>query len=129
MAGRRKSGRIDESDFDSVLQTLSATSKGRSFLTEYARRSRPEETLGLIDSLERIESTMAGVRDQLQPERMADELRHVSMTLDIAIEGAEIDAEGSDTARRFALVDRARRELQTLAESLFGEVTPPKSES
>ncbi len=121
MAGRKKFGPISEPDFDSLLQALSETTKGRAFLKEYRRRCQPTETLGLLDSLQRIESTMASVRDQLQPERIAAEIQHISMTLDIAIEGVEIDPEGDDTARRFALADRARHELATLAESVLGE--------
>lgn len=123
MADRRKFGALSEPDFESLLQALSSTTKGRSFLDEYRRRCQPAETFGLLQSLSQIESTLGSVRDQLQPERIADELRHVSMTLDIAIEGAAIDAEGDETARRFALCDRARRELATLARSLEGEVS------
>ena len=75
---------------------------------------------GLLNSLSQIQSTFGTVRDQLQPERIADELRHISMTLDIAIDGAPIDPDGDDTARRFSLCDRARQELATLANSLGG---------
>ena len=46
------------------------------------------------------------------------------MTLDIAIEGADINSDGDTTARRFALADRARRELATLAKTLAGELVP-----
>lgn len=120
MAGRADFGQISEREFNSLLQALSSTSKGRAFLNEYRQRSQPEDTLGLIDSLQRIEGTMGAVRDQLQPERIADELRNIAMTLDLAIEGAAVDPEGDDTARRFALADRARHELQTLAASLAG---------
>jgi len=59
------------------------------------------------------------VRYKVRPP--ADELRHVAMTLDLAVEGAGADAEGDETARRFALVARARRELAVLAESVLGE--------
>jgi hypothetical protein len=124
MAGRRKLGPISEPDYADLLRALSATSKGRSFLDEYRRRALPSETKQLRASLSQIEATLGTVRDQLQPERIADELRHISMTLDIAIEGATIDPEGDDTARRFALCDRARHELAALAHSLGGEVAP-----
>jgi hypothetical protein len=120
MAGRANFGQISETEFSNLLQTLSATPKGRSFLDEYRRRFQPEDTLGLLESLHRIEATMGTVRDQLRPERIAGELLHIAMSLDIAIDGADTDPEGDDTARRFALADRARRELQTLAASLAG---------
>ena len=124
MAGRKKLGPISESEFDNLLQALSSTTKGRLFLEEYRRRCQPAETLGLLNSLSRIEATIGAVKDQLQPERIAQELRHISMTLDIAIEGAEINSNGDTTARRFALADRARRELATLAKTLAGELVP-----
>jgi hypothetical protein len=129
MAGRKRFGPISEPDFNDLLQTLSATTKGRSFLDEYRRRCQPAETFGLIQSLSQIEATLGTVRDQLQPERIADELRHISMTLDIAIEGAEADPEGDETARRFALCDVARHELAALAHSLRGEVAPSPPEA
>lgn len=120
MAGQATFGRISEREFSSLLQALSSTTKGRAFLNEYRRRFQPEETLSLLDSLQRIEETITAVRDQLQPERIADELRHVAMSLGIALEGASADPEGDDTARRFALAGRARHELETLAASLAG---------
>ena len=120
MAGRANSGKISETEFSNLLQMLSSTAKGRAFLDEYRRRFQPEDTAGLLDSLQRIEGTMGAVRDQLQPERIAEELLHVAMSLDIAIEGADANPEGDETARRFALADRARQELQTLAANLAG---------
>ncbi len=127
MAGRNDFGRISESDFSSLLQALSTTTKGRSFLLEYRRRGQPEETLGLLDSLQRIETTIEGVRSQLQPELIAGEIQHVAMTLDIALEGAEIDPEGDETARRFALVERARHELAALSTCLIGAPAPTET--
>lgn len=124
MAGRKKLGPISEPDFADLLQALSTTTKGRSFLEEYRRRCQPAETLGLLDSLSQIQSTIGSVRDQLQPERIARELQHISMALDIAIDGAQVDPQGTETARRFALVERARRDLVMLARSLAGEIAP-----
>jgi hypothetical protein len=118
MTGRTDRGAISDADYFSLLGALSATPKGRAFLTEYARRVRPDETLSLLDSLGRIEAAIGSVRDQLQPERIADELRRVAMTLEIAIEGATADVAGDEIARRLALVERGRSELTTLAEGL-----------
>ncbi len=120
MAGRANFGTISESEFSDLLEMLSSTTKGRAFLDEYRRRFQPEDTVGLLDSMHRIEDSMDSVRDQLQPERIAEELLHIAMSLDFAIEGAEIDPEGDETARRFALADRARGELRTLATNLSG---------
>jgi hypothetical protein len=118
MAGRASFEQISEPDYSNLLQALSASTKGRRFLDEYRRRSRPDEALGLLTSLKRMEATIATVRDQLQPERIAEELLRVAMTLEIALDGAGADPEGSDSSRRFALVDRARLELASLARGL-----------
>jgi hypothetical protein len=120
MAGQANPGQISETEFTRLLQLLSSTSKGRAFLNEYRERFRPEETLGLLDSLKHIEGSMSAVRDQLQPEAIANELRNIAMSLDLAIEGAEIDPEGDETARRFALADQARSELLALAATFGG---------
>jgi len=124
MPGRKKLGPISELDFADLLQALSTTTKGRSFLEEYRRRCQPAETLGLLDSLSQIQSMIGSVREELQPERIARELQHISMTLDIAIDGAQVDPQGTETARRFALVERARRDLVMLARTLAGEIAP-----
>lgn len=121
MTGQASLGAIAEADYGKLLQALSATGTGRAFLLEYRRRTRPQETSALLDALSRIEDSIGSVRDQLQPERMADELRHVAMTLEIAAEGAPADPQGDMFARRMALVERARSELATLAASLAGE--------
>jgi hypothetical protein len=126
MAGEAGVGQIPESDFDSLMQALSATPKGRSFLAEYRKRVRAEETFALLGELRRIEAAIASVRDQLQPERIADELHRVAMTLEIAIEGVEADAAGDETARRTALISRARAELSGLAASLSGRSALPR---
>jgi hypothetical protein len=125
MAGQTRIGQIADSDYERLLALMSATEKGRAFLAEFGRRSRPEETEALLQSLEVIERTIGGIRDQLQPERIADELRHVAMTLEIAVEGVAADAEGDDSARRMALVNCARGELAALAASLAGQLAPP----
>ena len=124
MAGRANFGQITETDFSSLLQALSASPKGRLFLDEYRRRNRSEEAAQLFDSMKRIETTMAGMRDQFQPERLAEELLNIAMTLDIALDGAVADPEGDDIARRFALIGRAQLELASLVRGIAGEDIP-----
>ena len=129
MAGREKFGRLSKPDFEILLQVLSSTTKGRQFLEEYRRQCQPAETQGLLNSLSQIESTFGSVRDQLKPEKIAAELRGIAMTLEIAVDGAPIDADGDETERRFALCDRARWELTTLADTLGGEPASDPSEA
>ena len=125
MAGRTSVGHITEAEYQAILQALSANPKGRSFLREYARRAAVSEAAGLLEALQRIEASIGSVRDQLQPERMADELRRVAMTLEIALEGADCDPNGAEPARRMALVGRCRHELAILAAGLAPERASP----
>ncbi len=118
MADYTPLGQISESDFSVLLNALSSTSKGRAFLNHYRESFRPEETANLLGSLRGIEKTVEDARDQLKPERIAEELQNIAMSLDLAIDGTDADPGGDETARRFALADQARRELQTLAATL-----------
>jgi len=128
MGGETSFAQIGEAEYSHLLQTLSATRKGRAFLAEVRRRSRPEEIQTLRRSLQLIQQAINGLRDQLQPARVADELRHIAMTLEIATEGMVADPEGTETARRVALVNRARWELSALAATFAGEIAPVQSE-
>jgi hypothetical protein len=128
MSGETPFAQIGEGEYSRLLQTLSATRKGRAFLAEVRRRSRPEEIQTLRRSLQLIQQAMSDLRDQLQPARVADELRHIAMTLEIATEGMVADPEGTETARRVALINRARSELSALAGTFAGEIAPVPSE-
>jgi hypothetical protein len=126
--GETQFAQIGEGEFSRLLHLLSATKKGRAFLAEVRRRSRPQEIQTLRRSLQLIQQAIQGLRDQLQPARVADELRHIVMTLEIATEGMVADPEGTETARRIALVNRVRSELSVLAATLAGEIAPPTPE-
>ena len=120
MAGEARFGQIGEADFSQLLQALSATSKGRSFLAEYRRRCRPDDDSALLAALERIERSMTSVRDQLRPERIADELRRIAMTLEVATAGLDAGDDVDERTRRTELVNHARTELAALAAGLAG---------
>ena len=125
MVGRASPGHISDSEYASLLHALSASTKGRSFLSEYSSRLRPEENQTLLDSLLRIESTIAALRAELLPDRLGDELLRISMTLEIATDGAAADPEGDEPARRFALVEQARGDLLSLVKGLSSAPTAP----
>jgi hypothetical protein len=126
MAGEARFGQIGEADFSQLLQALSATTKGRSFLAEYRRRCRPDDDSALFTALERIERSMASVRDQLRPERIADELRRIAMTLEVATAGLDARGDANEFARRTELVDHARTELAALAAGLAAGPAGPE---
>jgi hypothetical protein len=120
MAGRAVTDPLSDREYSVLLDALSATQKGRLFLEEYRHRNRPYESTTLMDSLKRIESIVATLQEELRPAQLAEELRRVGMTIEIALDGVDADPEGSDAARRFALIGQARAELAALASSLAG---------
>lgn len=125
MAGQTGFGQIADAEFSTLLQALSGTSKGRSFLAEYQRRIHPEDTGALLVALDRIEAAIATIRDQLRPERIADELRRIAMTLDVALESADVGPRSEYRTGNSALIRHARAELSTLADSLASRDAAP----
>lgn len=120
MAGRAITEPLSNAEYKVLLDALSATEKGRLFLDEHRRRNRPYESSTLLDSLKRIEGIVATIQEELQPEQLAEELLRVAMTVEIALDGVDSDPDGSDAARRFALIGEARMELVSLATALAG---------
>lgn len=130
MVAYRQPGRLSDEDFSTVLEALSATAKGRHFLAEYIRRSRPPETRMLLDALQRIEAHLHRVREQLQPERIAGELRRVAAML--ATAEAARSGGSRAAAELLALIESAVGDLLALAESLEppdGAAPAPRPES
>ena len=121
MAGHMQSEQLNEEDFSEILYALSATAKGRHFLAEHLRRYRPQENRMLLDALHRIEATVRLLRDQIQPERLASEMRRIASTLDIAVEDARETASSADDWRRGDLLARASADLTALALALTGD--------
>jgi hypothetical protein len=125
MPGQASFGDITEAEFSNLLRALSANTKGRAFLAEYRRRGQPDETADLMTALSRMDSAISQARRQLAPERIAEELRRMAMTLELASHGADADPYGDEAARRMALVKRVHDELAALATGLSGGSARP----
>ena len=118
MSGQMRTEQFSETEFSDLLQALSATAKGRFFLAEFLRRHRPQETRMLLDALRRIEATVELLRDQLEPERLAREMRRIAGNLDIAAEDARQGCADQGDAPLAVLLARASADLEALADSL-----------
>jgi hypothetical protein len=57
----------DEQDYEVLLAALSATARGRAFLTEYARRNRNADTTAVLAALTRLERMIAANRTTENP--------------------------------------------------------------
>ncbi|SEQ35547.1 hypothetical protein SAMN05216548_10472 [Faunimonas pinastri] len=116
MAGRTQS-RLADSDYEDVLQALSATTKGRLFLAEYLRRTRPQETRGLLKALKRVENNIDLLRSEVRQEHVGTEIRRIATTLSGA---ASLRAAGPEQAELHrSMLGKAGDDLLKLAESLL----------
>jgi hypothetical protein len=116
MAAHTSLEALSETEYDGLLAALSMSRKGRMFLSEYVRRTRPQDTTTLLGALQRIEGAVEGARGEVSAERIAGELRQVAFMLAIASEDASPADE--EVRRRLALVERARLDLETIADAL-----------
>lgn len=103
---------LSEGDYETVFAALSGSGKGRAFLSEYLRRSRPAETRALYDALRRIESNIGSVAEARGADRIAADLRRIAADLD----GLSV----GDPSPRYCgtVAARAGRELMLLADTL-----------
>ena len=64
-----------EEDYDAISEAFMETSRGRWFLTEYAKRNRNADTRMVLDAVARIEQTLAAQKDEaLQRDLAAQQL-------------------------------------------------------
>jgi hypothetical protein len=50
---------LNPSDFDAIREAVMETPRGRWFLSEFANRVKSSETIGMLDSMRRLESALA----------------------------------------------------------------------
>src|ERR1700704_1923415 len=53
-----------EEDYDAIREAFMETSRGRWFLTEYAKRNRNADTSMVLDAVARIEQSLTAQRDE-----------------------------------------------------------------
>jgi hypothetical protein len=105
MAGASQSGILSEREYEALVSALSATAKGRAFLSEHIVRARPEETRNLLRAVRQIETSLSRLREQMVKEGVADELQRIADDLRRA---------GDDPVRR----RKAAADLRRIAEDL-----------
>ena len=62
-----------DADYDAIREAFMETSRGRWFLTEYAKRNRNADTSMVLDAVARIEQTLAAQK-QAQAEAAVESL-------------------------------------------------------
>jgi hypothetical protein len=109
LAYTRPADALEESEYQALVEALSESARGRSFLAEHARRSHSAETNILLTAIERIE---AQVRPRPAiPDVVYDQLRRVLD--DIRAARARIEAGGKvpKAEQLNALLDILQRRL------------------
>jgi hypothetical protein len=90
--------RPSEADYDAIREAFMETSRGRWFLSEYARRNRNADTRMVLDAVARIEENLAAQKDAAPEHGLAEALAAIREAVDearattsAALGGAAVD--------------------------------------
>jgi hypothetical protein len=73
-----------EADYDAISAAFMETSRGRWFLSEYAKRNRNADTRMVLDAVARIEQNLAAQKDAAPEHALAEALAAIRQTVDEA---------------------------------------------
>src|ERR1700704_4283301 len=73
-----------EADYDAIREAFMETSRGRWFLSEYAKRNRNADTRMVLDAVARIEANLAAQNDAATERGLAEALAVIRDTVDEA---------------------------------------------
>jgi hypothetical protein len=73
-----------EADYDAISAAFMETSRGRWFLSEYAKRNRNADTRMVLDAVARIEETLAAQKDAAPEHGLAEALAAIRQAVDEA---------------------------------------------
>src|SRR5712671_4269369 len=87
-----------EADYDAISAAFMETSRGRWFLSEYAKRNRNADTSMVLDAVARIEANIAAQKDAAPEHESAEVLAAIRETVEearaaisAALAGAAVD--------------------------------------
>jgi hypothetical protein len=104
-----------EADYDAINAAFMETSRGRWFLSEYAKRNRNADTHMVLDAVARIEQNLAAQKDAAPEHRLAEALAAIGEAVDEA--RAAASAALGDAAADESLAP-IRRGAQVIRETL-----------
>jgi hypothetical protein len=81
-----------EADYDAISAAFMETSRGRWFLSEYAKRNRNADTRMVLDAVARIEANIAAQKDAAPEEALAEALTAIREAVDEARAAAALAA-------------------------------------
>src|SRR4051794_25335917 len=84
-----------EADYDAISAAFMETSRGRWFLSEYAKRNRNADTRMVLDAVARIEQNLAAQKDAAPEHALAEALAAIGQAVDearaMALGGTAVD--------------------------------------
>jgi hypothetical protein len=85
-----------EADYDAISAAFMETSRGRWFLSEYAKRNRNADTRMVLDAVARIEANIAAQKDAAPDHALADLLAAIREAVDEARAAAALGGAAAD---------------------------------
>ena len=107
-----------EADYEAISAAFMETSRGRWFLSEYARRNRNADTRMVLDAVARIEQNLAAQKDAAPDPRLAEALGVMRQTVDEAKAAAFHALEGFAADDRLAPIQGGARAIREILERL-----------
>ena len=104
-----------EADYDAISEAFMETSRGRWFLSEYAKRNRNADTRMVLDAVARIEESLAAQKDAAPEHRLAEALAAIREAVDDARAAASAALDGAAGDESLAPI---RRGAQVIRETL-----------
>ena len=105
-----------EADYDAISAAFMETSRGRWFLSEYAKRNRNADTSMVLDAVARIEANIAAQKDAAPEHALAEALAAIRETVDEARAAASAALGGAAVDESLAPI---RRGAQVIRETLL----------
>jgi hypothetical protein len=104
-----------EEDYDAISQAFMETSRGRWFLGEYAKRNRNSDTHMVLEAVARIETTLAGQKQQVPGNELADALATIRNALDQARALASVAIESLAIEHHLAPIRKGSRVIKEIS--------------
>jgi hypothetical protein len=104
-----------EADYDAISAAFMETSRGRWFLSEYAKRNRNADTSMVLDAVARIEANIAAQKDAAPQHALAEVLAAIREALDEARAAASAALAGAAVDQSLAPI---RKGAQVIHETL-----------
>jgi hypothetical protein len=105
-----------EQDYDAIREAFMETSRGRWFLSEFAKRNRNADTTMVLDAVARIEQAMAAQKQEPVPsDTLLEALAEIRSTVDAVAETVSAIFAGFELEEKLAPIHKGTRILKEIS--------------